>query len=110
MPPVDANGVITHFGNAGRGLVRAHGVWQIDTGISKTTKLRERLSLQFRADLFNILNHTQFGDPSNLDILSGSFGVINTTANFNNNNDNFGPGNTGTGLPRQVQFSLRLIF
>jgi hypothetical protein len=61
-------------------------------------------------EAFNIFNHMQLGDPSNLDILSGGFGVIDTTVNFNNNNDNFGPGNTGTGLPRQIEFMLRVKF
>ncbi|MFY9530006.1 MAG: TonB-dependent receptor, partial [Candidatus Acidiferrales bacterium] len=115
-PPTDANGLITHFGTAGRGLVRAPHVWQMDTGISKTTKLNERLAMQFRADVFNVFNHVQLGDPNQLDILAGSlaqggnFGVINSTVNFNNNNDNFGPGNTGTGLPRQIQLMLRFTF
>lgn len=115
-PPTGANGINLHFGNAGRGLVRAPHAWQIDTGISKATKMNERLSIQFRADIFNVLNHVQFGDPNQLDILAGNFaqggnfGVINSTANFNNNNDNFGPGNTGTGLPRQIQLALRFMF
>ena len=110
MPPVDANGVITHFGNAPRGVIRAPRVWQLDTGLTKSTNLTEKAALEFRVEAFNIFNHMQLGDPSNLDILSGGFGVIDTTVNFNNNNDNFGPGNTGTGLPRQIEFMLRLKF
>jgi hypothetical protein len=112
MPPVDANGVITHFGDAPRGIIRAPHVWQVDTGLTKNTKLSERTTLEFRAEAFNVFNHVQLGDPSQLDILAGpgAFGVINTTVSFNNNNDNFGPGNTGTGLPRQIEFMLRLKF
>jgi Carboxypeptidase regulatory-like domain len=111
----------------GRGLVRAPDVWQIDFTLAKQTKITEWLSLEFRADAFNIFNHKQLGDPAKitLDFINadangnptfgslstpGDFGMINTTVNFNNNNDNFGPGNTGTGLPRQIQFSLRLKF
>jgi hypothetical protein len=37
-------------------------------------------------------------------------GLITSTNNFNNNNDNAASPNTGTGLPRQVQFMLRLQF
>jgi hypothetical protein len=37
-------------------------------------------------------------------------GLITTTNNFNNNNDNAVSPNTGTGLPRQVQFMLRVQF
>jgi hypothetical protein len=110
MPPTSANGVILHFGDSPRGIIRAPHVWQVDTGLTKETKMTERTSLEFRAEAFNVFNHVQFGDPSQLDILGGSFGQINTTVNFNNNNDNFGPGNTGTGLPRQIEFMLRVKF
>jgi hypothetical protein len=40
----------------------------------------------------------------------GNFGVITSTVNFNNNNDNAASPNTGTGLPRQLQFLLRFRF
>jgi hypothetical protein len=39
-----------------------------------------------------------------------NFGVITSTNNFNTNNDNAASPNTGTGLPRQLQFMLRLKF
>jgi hypothetical protein len=38
------------------------------------------------------------------------FGVITSTVNFNINNDNVASPSTGTGLPRQLQFMLRLKF
>jgi len=41
---------------------------------------------------------------------SGGFGIISSTLNFNNNNDNKASPNTGTGLPRQVQFIVRFKF
>jgi hypothetical protein len=72
---------------------------------------------------FNIFNHTQLGDPSNItlhyDAASNTtgfldqdqgFGTINGTVNFNNNNDNAASPNTGTGLPRQLQFMMRVKF
>jgi hypothetical protein len=40
----------------------------------------------------------------------GGFGVIDTTTNFNINNDNAASPNTGTGLPRQLQFMVRVKF
>jgi hypothetical protein len=123
-PVLAALGVVTRFGNAGRGLIRAPHSWQADVALMKETKLTERFKLRFEVQAFNIFNHVQLGDPANftLDDVpnaagtafltqgSGNFGVINSTANFNNNNDNFGPGNTGTGLPRQIQLSLRFMF
>jgi hypothetical protein len=36
--------------------------------------------------------------------------AINITVNFNSNNDNFVPDNTGSGTPRQLEFALKLIF
>ena len=49
---------------------------------------------------------------SNLQNLTakGDFGLINSSVNYNNNNDNAAPGNTGTGTPRQLQFMVRFTF
>ena len=126
-PPHLMDGTLLRFGNEGRGLIRAPGVWQIDFAISKETKLTERLAMEFSVEAFNIFNHTQFGDPSHLTLdyittdsngnpvppfvqAPGNFGQIDTTVNFNNNNDNFAPDNVGTGLPRQLEFMIRFKF
>jgi hypothetical protein len=126
-PPVDANGNFTRFGNAGNGIIRALDSWQVDMALMKETKLTERFSLQFGFQAFNIFNHTQLGDPGVLKldyspgtmtsggVLTnladpGNFGQISTTVNVNNNNDNKASPNTGTGLPRQLQFMLRFKF
>jgi hypothetical protein len=117
------NGNITRFGDAGNGLLRAPDSWQIDLGLTKETKLTERFSMEFAVQAFNILNHVQLGDPGTLSLVydpsasstgfltnPGNFGVITSTVNFNNNNDNKASPNTGTGLPRQLQFILRFVF
>ena len=122
-PPTDANGFFTRFGNEPNGAIRALPTWQIDLALMKETKLTERFALEFGVQAFNIFNHTQLGDPSNLtlhyDAASNTtgfldqdqgFGTINGTVNFNNNNDNAASPNTGTGLPRQLQFMLRVKF
>ena len=97
------------WGNSGRGSVRAPITWQTDVALSKTAKLSERFSLQFTAQAFNVFNHDQFADPT-IDISSNNFGQINTTVNFNANNDSFAPDNTGSGTPRQIEFALKLTF
>jgi hypothetical protein len=104
-----ANTVYTRWGDAGNGIVRAPNVWQADFALDKKTRLTERFNLEFRAEFFNIFNHTQLADP-NLDINGSGFGVITTTVGTNSNSDHFNTSNTGTGLPRQMQFSLRLNF
>ena len=121
-PPVDANGNFLRFGNAPNGVVRTLNSWQIDLALTKETKLTERVSMEFAVQAFNIFNHVQLGDPSSLTLAydttvpgtnlsaPGDFGVINTTNNFNNNNDNDASPNTGTGLPRQLQFMVRIKF
>src|SRR5579871_6310703 len=122
-PPVDANGNFTRFGNEPNGAIRALPYWQIDLALIKDTKLTERASLEFGVQVFNIFNHVQFGDPGALNLAydptatttgslapEGDFGVISSTVNFNNNNDNAASPNTGTGLPRQIQFMVRVKF
>ena len=121
-PPIDANGNFTHFGNAGNGLIRALDSWQVDLALTKKTKLTERVSMEFGVQAFNIFNHVQLGDPGNLTLVydptvpgthlqvPGDFGLISSTVNFNNNNDNDASPNTGTGLPRQIQFMVRFEF
>jgi len=89
------------FGNAGRNLVRAPGLWQADTELSKTVLAAERLAVQFRAEAFNLFNRAQFGSPQASLSSPLNFGVITTPVN---------QGATGSGTPRQFQLALRLSF
>jgi hypothetical protein len=121
-PPVDAKGFFTRFGNEPNGSIRALPSWQMDLALAKETKLTERFAVEFAVQAFNIFNHVQLGDPGALILaydnsvpgtnlsVPGNFGVISSTVNFNNNNDNKASPNTGTGLPRQIEFMLRLKF
>ncbi|MGB9204285.1 MAG: TonB-dependent receptor [Terriglobales bacterium] len=126
-------GLLSRFGTAPNGVIRALDSWQVDFALMKETKLSERFSVEFGVQAFNIFNHVQLGDPSSANITlnyglsavtlpsgaiqtiqslspKGSLGLINTTNNFNNNNDNTASPNTGTGLPRQLQFMVRFKF
>ena len=124
-PPTDANGNFTRFGNAPNGAFRAPNSWQIDFALTKETKLSERAVVEFAVQAFNSFNHTQLADPGQLNLLynppagpgqagtlspKSNFGIISTFVNFNTNNDNQASPNTGTGLPRQLQFMVRLRF
>ncbi len=96
--PVSGGG----YGNAGRNLVRAPGLWQTDLGLDKNIALRESAELQFRAEFFNLFNRAQYGAP--LADFSGGPGVFGVITN---------PVNTspvGTGTPREVQLALKLLF
>jgi len=93
-----ANGT---WGNAGRSLVRAPGIWQLDTALTKRNPITERIGIEFRAEAFNVFNRAQYGLPNTNLSAAGSFGQITQLVN---------PGATGTGTPRQIQFMLRLNF
>ena len=47
------------------------GLADLDVSLFKTTRLTERTSLQFRAELFNVLNHANFGTPNAIVFSSG---------------------------------------
>ena len=56
-------------GDLGRNALRGFGATQVDLTLRRQFRLRERLSLQARADFFNIFNHPNFGPPSTTSVL-----------------------------------------
>jgi hypothetical protein len=94
------------------------------SGITKEFKLTERVNLEFIAQAFNVFNRDQLADPnfalsykppdstSAVGYLTptSSFGQITSLVNQNSNSDRFAADNTGSGLPRELQFALRLRF
>jgi len=89
------------FGDVGRNTVEAPGYVQWDFSTFKTFKTTERTSLEFRAEFFNILNHTNFlfaaSGPQN-----GNNSTILGTSQFGNL--------TAARAPRQIQFALKFAF
>jgi len=88
------------FGNVGRDQLRGPGMWNVDTSLFKRIPLKEQLNLQFRTEVFNALNHPNFGHP-NLIVFSGN--DISPTAGVLTNT-------VANGNGRQIQFALRLEF
>jgi len=81
------------FGNAGRNSTRALPFNQLDFSVHKNFRVwGEDKKLQFRAEFFNLFNHTNFSGP-NSDRASAAFGTIRSTL-----------------APRQIQFALKLYF
>jgi hypothetical protein len=85
------------YGNAGRDILEGPGLLSVDVSMFKNFRLVERANLQFRAEFFNLINHTNFGLPligtfTTTGTLSPSAGLINYTATFS----------------RQLQFGLKL--
>src|SRR5262249_7089536 len=51
-------------GNLGRNVLRAFGATQWDFAVHRDFPVREKVKLQFRAEMFNVLNHPNFGGPN----------------------------------------------
>ena len=80
---IGADGIGTSFGNSSTGIANGPGQANLDLALSKTMALNwpteSRSSLQFRAEFFNALNHTQFANPDT-NFTSATFGLISSTA------------------------------
>jgi len=93
-------------GNLGRNNLIGPGYVDTDFGLLKNTRITERFSLQFRAELFNIFNHPNFATPNLTAFNAGSF----TTGFMGTPNQTAGQITSIVGNARQTQFSLKLIF
>lgn len=114
MTAADPNG---YFGDLGRDQVYGPGFWNYDFSTTKNFQLRERMTLQFRAEFFNIFNHPNFALPSN--VITPGFLADHVTPNPNastagliTQTPDVAQGNPGLGGggPRVMQFGLRLQF
>ena len=89
------------LGNLGRNTLRGPGLEDLDYSIFKNWRLwRERTTLQFRAEAFNLLNHANFQAPKTK-IFDGSGNVISNAGQL--------PSPTATS-EREIQFGLKLNF
>ena len=80
------------FGDAGRNILDGPGFQNVNASLMKNTALTERVNLQFRAEVFNLLNHPNFNLPDNF-LGSPTFGRISSARD-----------------PRHIQFGLKLLF
>ncbi|MGH9644891.1 MAG: TonB-dependent receptor, partial [Terriglobales bacterium] len=100
-------------GSLGRNALRGFGAVQWDLAFHKDFDLHENLRLEFRSEMFNVLNHPNFGPP-NADLASPLFGsATQTLAEYLSAG---APGSGGLnplyqiGGPRSIQFALKLRF
>jgi hypothetical protein len=93
------------FGNSGVGLVRGPGQHNLDMAVERIFPVTESKSFRFRAELFNLTNTPQFGnpntglgygDPNQPAIASSTFGQI--------------AGEEGGPHPRIIQFAAKFLF
>jgi hypothetical protein len=99
-------------GDLGRNDLRAFGASQADVGVQRVFRVTERAGVRFRAEFFNILNHPNFGSPTN-SLPSALFGrSTQTLASFLGSggaNGGFNP-LYQIGGPRSIQLALKLQF
>lgn len=88
------------YGNVGRDTLIGPGIAVLDFSALKNTRVTERVNVQLRAEIFNILNHANFGTPNPVVFTSASAtpaptaGVITSTSTTS----------------RQIQFGLKVLF
>ena len=86
--------------------LRGFGYHNQDLNIIKNTRITEKVSLQFRAELFNVFNWHTFVGRGGEDGLSSAFSAFNTDVS----SPNFGIWNGSVSPPRNIQFGLKLQF
>jgi hypothetical protein len=103
------------FGNSRRNNYTGPSLAQLDATLSKMLSIGDKFSLEFHADVYNVLNHPNFASPGTVRLSqyltpgvpyttstagSGTWGVLSSTV-----------GNqVGIGSNRQIQLSLRTSF
>ncbi len=88
------------FGNVGRNVLTGPGIGTWDFSALKDIHLFERMNLQFRAEIFNMLNRTNLNTP-NLIVFTSAAGAPSPVAGSFTSTSTFS---------RQVQFSLKLLW
>ena len=92
-------------GNSRRNMLIGPGLTQWDMSLSKTTNITEKLNVELRWEVFNVLNHGNFYYlPDNV-IAHSTFGVLDRTPDVVAGNPVVAQGG-----PRNMNFSLKFKF
>jgi len=96
------------LGNSGRNKFYGPGLTTVDFSIFKNfpvTRISETFNVQFRAEFFNVLNHTNFLSPGFLN----TFGQNNSVFDFDGSPLSTALNQTST-TSRQIQLGLKLVW
>ena len=103
-----------HYGSAGQGILEGPGYKNVDFSLLKNIQLREKLRLQFRAEMFNAFNTPQFAVPNaNLGTANNQFLPATAGGAFPTQvTPSRGPGSISSLVApmRQMQFGLKFLF
>lgn len=108
MAVADATG--TDFGNVGRNVLRGPGQNNVDFSVIKRFPIRESKSLEFRAEVFNLLNQVNLANPiSNLSAVPQT-SIDSSTGRINGSPGDFGRIVSTSNNPRLIQFAIKFNF
>ncbi len=94
------------YGNLGRDTFTGPGLATWDFSVLKDTRLTERMNLQFRAEIFNLLNRANFNTPNLIvDVLQAA-----PNATFPEQSPTAGSVTGTATTSRQIQFGLKLLW
>jgi hypothetical protein len=103
---------VGRFGTLGRGAIVGPGYASVDFSVNKNWRVRERYGIQFRAEMFNLLNRVNFVGNAPVNALNTGLSLQGNSllADFGKStNGSFGDFG-GTRGPREIQFGLKLSF
>lgn len=90
------------FGNTGRNILSGPGLFALNLSLSKNFKIKERTTVEVRAETFNFTNTPEFSNPQG-SLTNSSFGYVTGTLGS-------GTGVNGTGGGRAVQLGAKISF
>ncbi|MFT4111178.1 carboxypeptidase regulatory-like domain-containing protein [Silvibacterium sp.] len=92
------------YGDLRRNQIFGPGYGDIDLSVFKNTKLWDRLTLQLRAEMFNLYNRNNYAQPGGT-FGSSSFGIVSDTIGDSNGSPGIGPGE-----PFNTQIAAKILF
>ena len=113
-PPTDPSGNPLRQGDLGRNALRGFGAVQWDLAVHRDFSIRGSWKLQFRAEMFNVVNHPNFAPPVSDISNTTQFGLSTRTLGSYLAGSNLGSGALNPlyqiGGPRSIQCALKLTF
>jgi hypothetical protein len=104
-PEVFSIPAVGTVGNARRNMLRGPGLAQWDATVIKNTNLTEKLTVQFRWEVYNVLNRANFGVLPLNSLTAGGFGTVDKTPDVAVGNPVIAQGG-----PRSMNFAIKFIF
>jgi hypothetical protein len=93
------------YGTMGLYQLRSKGFSEWNMSIIKSWNIKEKVTAQFRTEIYNVTNSVRFADPSANLTSPSTFGKSSATTDIGRNS-----AIVGTGGPRKIQFGLKLVF